>query len=161
MWRTYRDCDDRVPVHRSSECCGGVLSGTKRMVGASGFEPPASCSELRVKNHISRCPGVTYWFLTAPRWTKRSYSFPKPGEVTRAGPLLHAGFLKRIHFAGEHTCYAFTGYMEAALQSGIRVAEQIARRDEVLGRKRRTRSRRSHSKTTLPSTQGVVTPSPS
>jgi Flavin containing amine oxidoreductase len=72
-----------------------------------------------------------------------------------------AGFLKRIHFAGEHTCYAFTGYMEAALQSGIRVAEQIARRDGILGRKRRPRSRRVHSTRNVPSLPNVATPSPS
>jgi monoamine oxidase len=73
------------------------------------------------------------------KWTKGSYSFPKPGEVTRIGPLLRSGYLGHVHFAGEHTCYAFTGYMEAALQSAIRVAEQIAKRDGVLGRKRRRR----------------------
>jgi monoamine oxidase len=95
------------------------------------------------------------------KWTKGSYSFPKPGEVTRAGPLLHAGFLKRIHFAGEHTCYAFTGYMEAALQSGIRVAEQIARRDGILGKKRRTRSRTNRAKNNIASPPNVLTPRPS
>lgn len=73
-------------------------------------------------------------------WTKGSYSFPKPGEVIRVGPVLRSGYLGRVHFAGEHTCYAFTGYMEAALQSGIRVAKQIAKRDGVLGQRRRTRS---------------------
>jgi monoamine oxidase len=66
------------------------------------------------------------------RWSRGSYSFPKPGEVTRVGPHLRAGFKGRIHFAGEHTCYAFTGYMEGALRSGLRVAEQIARRDGVI-----------------------------
>ena len=65
-------------------------------------------------------------------WTKGSYSFPKPGEVTRVGPLMHQSFKERLHFAGEHTCYAFTGYMEGALRSGLRVAEQIARRDKVI-----------------------------
>jgi monoamine oxidase len=65
-------------------------------------------------------------------WTLGSYSFPKPGEVTRVGPLLHRTFRRRLHFAGEHTCYAFTGYMEGALRSGLRVAEQIARRDKVI-----------------------------
>jgi monoamine oxidase len=74
------------------------------------------------------------------KWTRGSYSFPRPGEVTRVGPLLRSGYLGRIHFAGEHTCYAFTGYMEGALESGIRAAEQIARRDGVLGKERRTRS---------------------
>ena len=66
------------------------------------------------------------------KWTLGSYSFPKPGEVTRVGPLLRSGFKRKVHFAGEHTCYAFVGYMEGALQSGLRVAEQIARRDGVI-----------------------------
>ena len=65
-------------------------------------------------------------------WTRGSYSFPKPREVTRVGPLMHQSFNGRLHFAGEHTCYAFTGYMEGALRSGLRVAEQIARRDKVI-----------------------------
>jgi len=67
------------------------------------------------------------------KWTRGSYSFPKPREVTRVGPLLRSGHKGRLHFAGEHTCYAFTGYMEAALQSGLRVAEHLARRDGVIG----------------------------
>ncbi len=60
-------------------------------------------------------------------WTLASYSFPAPGEVTHLGPHLvaphHDG---RLYIAGEHTCYAFVGYMEGALQSGHRVAQQIA-----------------------------------
>ncbi len=66
------------------------------------------------------------------RWTRGSYSFPKPGEVTRVGPLLQSGFKGKIHFVGEHTCYAFTGYMEGALRSGLHLAEQLARRDGVI-----------------------------
>jgi monoamine oxidase len=65
-------------------------------------------------------------------WTLGSYSFPSQHEVTRVGPLLHRSFEGRLHFAGEHTCYAFTGYMEGALRSGLRVAEQLARRDGVI-----------------------------
>ena len=66
------------------------------------------------------------------KWTRGSYSFPAPGEVMRVGPLLRKPFHRRMHFAGEHTCYAFVGYMEGALQSGLRVAEQLARRDRVI-----------------------------
>lgn len=66
------------------------------------------------------------------KWTLGSYSFPKPGEVTRVGPLLRAGLSGKLHFVGEHTCYAFTGYMEGALQSGLRIAEKLARRDGVI-----------------------------
>jgi monoamine oxidase len=61
-------------------------------------------------------------------WSWASYSFPAPREVTTVGPWLHHG-LGRLHFAGEHTCYAFVGYMEGALNSGLRVARQIAARD--------------------------------
>jgi monoamine oxidase len=89
------------------------------------------------------------------KWTRGSYSFPRPGEVTRVGPLLRSGYLGRVHFAGEHTCYAFTGYMEAALESGIRAAEQIARRDGVLGKKRRMQSAHRRAKV-----EAVPVPSP-
>jgi len=65
-------------------------------------------------------------------WTKGSYSFPAPGEVTTTAPLLRKAFRGRLHFAGEHTCNAFVGYMEGALQSGLRVAEALARRDKVI-----------------------------
>jgi monoamine oxidase len=62
------------------------------------------------------------------QFARASYSFPAPGEVTTVGPWLHRG-LGRLHFAGEHTCYAFVGYMEGALNSGLRVARQIVARD--------------------------------
>lgn len=65
-------------------------------------------------------------------WTHGSYSFPKPGEVMRMGAFLRAPFQRHLHFAGEHTCYAFVGYMEGALRSGLRVAEFLARRDGVI-----------------------------
>jgi monoamine oxidase len=39
---------------------------------------------------------------------------------------------KRIHFAGEHACYKFVGYMEGALCSGAVVAKRIAQRDGVV-----------------------------
>jgi len=64
----------------------------------------------------------------AERWTGGGYSFPAPGQVTKNGPVLRAG-LGRLHFAGEHTCYQFVGYMEGALFSGAAVAKRIALRD--------------------------------
>jgi monoamine oxidase len=66
------------------------------------------------------------------KWTKGSYSFPAPGEVTTTAPLLRRPFARRLHFSGEHTCNAFVGYMEGALQSGLRVAESLAKRDKVI-----------------------------
>ena len=63
-------------------------------------------------------------------WTRGGYSFPAPGQVTRIGPLLHRG-LGRLHFAGEHTCYKFVGYMEGGLNSGAALAKRLAWRDGV------------------------------
>jgi monoamine oxidase len=59
---------------------------------------------------------------------KGSYSFPAPMEVTRIGPQLQQPLANRVYLAGEHTCYAFVGYMEGALQSGARAAEKIVAR---------------------------------
>lgn len=65
-------------------------------------------------------------------WVMASYSFPAPGEIVKAGPTLHKG-LGNLHFAGEHTCYKFVGYMEGGLNSGATVAKRIAKRDGVAG----------------------------
>ena len=37
----------------------------------------------------------------------------------------------RLLFAGEHTCMAFFGYMEGALESGLHAALLIAQREKV------------------------------
>lgn len=53
------------------------------------------------------------------------YAFPAPGEVTSLGPRLAAG-LGSIRFAGEWASPSFPGYMEGALESGVRVGRRIA-----------------------------------
>jgi monoamine oxidase len=62
-------------------------------------------------------------------WVMASYAFPAPEEVMKCGPLLHSGVNGRLHFAGEHTAYAFIGYMEGALHSGVMTAKKLAKRD--------------------------------
>jgi monoamine oxidase len=59
------------------------------------------------------------------KWTRTGYSSFAPGEVCRAGPLLAAPYHERLYFAGEHTCPAFYGYMEGALQSGLAAAKAL------------------------------------
>jgi monoamine oxidase len=59
------------------------------------------------------------------------YSFPAPGQITTLGPLLASG-IGPIHFAGEHACYKFVGYMEGGLSSGATLAKRIAVRDGVI-----------------------------
>jgi monoamine oxidase len=72
----------------------------------------------------------------AETWTAGSYSFPAPGQIMSQGPLLQEGLGGRLHFAGEHTCYKFVGYMEGALNSGTTVAKRIAERDGVVAKKK-------------------------
>lgn len=62
--------------------------------------------------------------------TGGSYSFPAVGQLTSSGRLLAEG-LGNLHFAGEHCCPGFIGYMEGALQSGIAVAKRISERTAV------------------------------
>jgi monoamine oxidase len=70
--------------------------------------------------------GSTYMNWPSEPWTRASYSFPAPGEVTKLGPwLTQAHCDGRLFIAGEHSCYQFVGYMEGALQSGHRAARQI------------------------------------
>lgn len=64
-------------------------------------------------------------------WARGTYSFPAPGQVTTVGPILDQPHSGRLHFAGEHCCYAFVGWMEGALSSGVRVAHRLARRDGI------------------------------
>lgn len=115
------------------------------LVAFSGASDADECRrwKRRKKRYLARLapiyPRIKYVitkskFMDWPgnKWTRGSYSFPAPGEVMRVGPLMRKPFHKWMHFAGEHTCYAFVGYMEGALQSGLRVAEQLARRDGVI-----------------------------
>lgn len=75
--------------------------------------------------------GGKAFFMDWPNepWTKASYSFPAPGQVTTQGQILYDGLQGRLHFAGEHTCYRFVGYMEGALYSGAQLARRLAKRD--------------------------------
>jgi monoamine oxidase len=98
---------------------------------------PADRRDAAYKKDLTkRYPAFAAAFVTsrfmdwpATDWTMCSYSFPAPGQVTTVGPLLHEGIANRIHFAGEHTCYKFVGYMEGALNSGVSIARRLAERD--------------------------------
>ncbi len=116
------------------------------LVAFSGGPPADVCREwtssTRTANYLKEL-GKVYRGIAAAHvvsrfmdwpadtWAKASYSFPAPGQVTALGPILHQG-IGRLHFAGEHTNYAFLGYMEGALGSGVRVAKTIATRHGLL-----------------------------
>lgn len=64
-------------------------------------------------------------------WSQAGYSAPAPGQIMTIGPVLYKG-LGRLHFAGEHTSYAFGGYMEGGLNSGASLAKRLAQRDRIV-----------------------------
>jgi monoamine oxidase len=70
---------------------------------------------------------------SAEPWIRAFYSCAGVGEVTTVGPILREGH-GALHYAGEHACPAFAGYMEGALNSGASLARKLAERDGVLRR---------------------------
>ena len=63
-------------------------------------------------------------------WTRAGYSCPTLGQVTGAAERLYKP-CGRLVWAGEHTCMAFFGYMESALQSGMHAARLIGEVEEI------------------------------
>lgn len=63
----------------------------------------------------------------ADPWTRTGYSCPAKGQITAIGEALDVAFQSRIYFAGEYACYAFFGFMEGALQSGVATADRVGR----------------------------------
>jgi monoamine oxidase len=144
----------KPPLHAAAHSVGIVgasLAGlsaayepTAGMVAFAGAKHAAELSKLsdeKAEAQVIACLEDVYkgvsskvsnpQFVNWPKrkWSKASYSFPKCGETLRWGPKFETGFGGKLQFAGEHTCYAFTGYMEGALQSGFRLARKIVSRD--------------------------------
>ena len=133
------------PVSMTWDGTDGQPGGAAALVAFSGADAADQCREWRPESRgeqymatlepvyrAIRSNFVKYRFMDWPSdpWSKASYSFPAPGQVTAQGPTLRQG-IGRLHFAGEYTSYAFMGYMEGALESGAAAARRIAARDGV------------------------------
>ena len=72
-------------------------------------------------------PRIVAWTdrWVADPWARGSYAAYLPGQYTR-----YYGYVGKpegaIHFAGEHTALANQGYLEGAVASGERAAEEVA-----------------------------------
>ncbi|MCY2960092.1 MAG: FAD-dependent oxidoreductase [Planctomycetota bacterium] len=93
----------------------------------------AALKELMLAEFEGLYPGfqdafVAGRFLDWPgdEWTRAGYSFPAPGETTSRVKRLREPFDALI-VAGEHASSRFPGYMEGALESGVRAAELALR----------------------------------
>jgi monoamine oxidase len=134
------------PVQMTWESTKGQGPGKAALVAFSGGPSADICREWSAGERTNRYltelekiyKGIRANFLQArfmdwpsDPWVRASYSFPAPGQVTITGPILRGG-LGRLHFVGEHTCYAFLGYMEGALNSGAAIAKRLAIRDGLI-----------------------------
>lgn len=67
------------------------------------------------------------------KYTETGYSYIGVGNATTISKNLYfpvKDFCGRLIFAGEHTQANFTGYMEGALQSGLRAADEVVELDK-------------------------------
>jgi monoamine oxidase len=134
------------PVNMTWHATDGQRGAGEALVAFSGGPSAELCRDWgarRVDNYLTELgkvfKGIRASYTGKSRfmdwpgdaWTKASYSFPAPGQVTAQGPTLYEG-IGRLHFAGEYSSYAFMGYMEGALHSGAAVAKRIAEKDGVL-----------------------------
>jgi monoamine oxidase len=110
------------------------LGGTPAATAATQPDPTKYCLDAvekiypSLRRHLLKAEFVNW---PGDRYVRGGYSCPRVGDVCTVVRKLHAGW-HRIDFAGEHTAMPFFGYMEGALQSGIRAARAAlgkARRD--------------------------------
>jgi monoamine oxidase len=92
----------------------------------------AQALKQQYPNWDEKMEGHRYADWLSDPWARGTYSFPAPGQVTTVGPVLEKGLHNHLHFAGEHCCYAFAGWMEAALNSAVRLARRLAERDGIV-----------------------------
>jgi monoamine oxidase len=113
------------------------------LVGFSGGDQAGECICWKLVERagkyvkeLSRVYRGTLWALIATRfrnWPQdpfvlASYAFPAPKVIMRCGTIFDEG-IGNLHFTDDHTCYAFIGYREGALQSGISASRRIILRD--------------------------------
>ncbi len=134
---TWDATNNQNPDVTSDPACLVAFSGgpaAARARARAGVRDGADLREayakaISVAHPDFRSAFVSERFMDWPAdpWTRGGYSFPAPGQLTRCGPALREGLSNgRVLFAGEHCSAAFPGYMEGALQSGVRAASQIA-----------------------------------
>jgi monoamine oxidase len=133
---TYSDTGYQATweVSRAQPGTAGVLVDyTGGKIGDSfGTGTPTSRAKAFLAQIEPVLPGITkawdgtatvdYW--AAYPWTRGSYSYYRVGQYTRFGgaePELSGA----CHFAGEHTTQDFQGYLQGAVVSGQRAADEV------------------------------------
>ena len=115
---------------------GLLVNYTGGNVGASfGTGTPASRAKTFLGQVEPVLPGISKKFngraaidfWPGNPWTKGSYAYWKVGQYTKLAGVEREveGRLGACHFAGEHTSVDFQGYLNGAVETGQRVADEI------------------------------------
>ncbi|HEV2811639.1 MAG TPA: NAD(P)/FAD-dependent oxidoreductase, partial [Solirubrobacteraceae bacterium] len=114
---------------------GLLVDYTGGNVGAALNGVPATLAGTFLKQLEPVLPGITrkwngratldHW--PSNRWTKGSYSYWKVGQYQRFAGVEREieGRRGRCHFAGEHTSVDFQGYLNGAVETGQRAADEV------------------------------------
>ena len=121
-------------VTRAQSGKAGILVDyTGGTIGASfGSGTPSSRAREFLRQLEPVLPGITnQWngratidFWPADPWTKGSYSYWKVGQYTKFAGA-EGEREGNCHFAGEHTSVDFQGYLNGAVETGERAADEI------------------------------------
>jgi monoamine oxidase len=124
-------------VSRAQPGASGLLvDHTGGAIGASfGSGTPTQRAEQLLTQLEPVLPGITARWngratvdaWVANPWSKGSYSYWKPGQYTRFAGVEREreGRTRNCHFAGEHTSIDFQGYLNGAVETGIRAADEV------------------------------------
>jgi monoamine oxidase len=115
---------------------GLLVDYTGGAVGASfGSGTPGQRAQRFLGQLEPVLPGIsarwngraTVDFWPADPWARGSYSYWKPGQYTRFAGVEREqeGRLGACHFAGEHTSVDFQGYLNGAVETGMRAADEV------------------------------------
>jgi len=110
---------------------GPVVEDCERLFARDGRAAYSRVLEQIFPDYTSNLNNALFMDWPKIPWTMAGYSFPAPGQITRIGPILHDG-IGRLHFAGEHTCFKFVGYMEGALNSGASLAKRLLAKSRTI-----------------------------
>ena len=106
--------------------------------GASAVRAGAGTPEERAREALADLervyPGIaSHWNGRAIRnawdrhpWSKGSYSLLRPGHYTAFHGVEHLAE-GRVHFAGEQSSEAWYGYLNGAVESGLRAGQEVLR----------------------------------
>lgn len=102
---------------------GSASDATKAMLAAEGAEPIAGQLGFFCRGR-ARLIGSRSISWEDDRWARGAYAFFDSSFPPSARRLLALPW-KRVFFAGEHTSTTWQGYMNGAVESGLRAAEEV------------------------------------